>query len=430
MLKKKTTKINFLEECLFRCIEYCKEYSSFLSDSLLSNLSSFMEKKQKKKYYNNILSNLDGILKKVSSNDEFILLQNDLKDMVSLARKEKYISDSYGMKIISIINSDHIKNLVDSLLKEYMSIEKDDFKLPKLKKKSISLPKENTEMKREITYAYIGDVLYEHMKSTNRKPFVEFNLDSFLYEKELYDECVKKHDFKLFRDLNNYELSKLSPSEKKRRIYVKSMFELDVLLHDLSDSNLSDYFKVSGLLVDNIYSDIHQFYHEQSHVEELMNLTKEVYGSKNHLDYYRKKSKMFLRNIKETDEFDIYYEESVKLLKQHKYSMFSFISSVIPSYEDIILSLNKKIIQNISSNIDLYLENINFISQVFRYMKATDVVIFYQELKHVLTSISLTKKTHSSIVLLQSVICNYLSNLLEISVDEVLKYYLKEEKIF
>ena len=162
----------------------------------------------------------------------------------------------------------------------------------------------------------------------------------------------------------------------------------------------------------------------------LMNLTRDVYGSKYLLESYRKKSKLFLQDMRETGKIDFYYQESIQILNEYQYSIFSSISSIVPTYQDIIKALNQKILSNISSNIDLYLESITSISQVFEYMKSTDIVSFYHEFKHILTTVSLKKKTYSKIIILQEEVCKYLSDLLEIPIDEVLVYYLKEEKIF
>ena len=398
MIPKKN-KMDVIENCLYTCVNYCESYSSFLCKSLLGNLNSFFES-NKTRYITNINSNLDGIIKKINDTDKYTELQNELRDIVLTSKEDKYITDSYVNTMYKIINSNNIKDLFNALLKEYISFDEKDkvVRLPKLRKKdtSIILPKVNTDIVRKLSYSYIGDELYEHISSG--KSVNVINNDSIMYEKELYDESLSKGVLSLYNDLNKYEMSKLSSFEKKRRIYVKSMFKIDMLLNNLND--IEDYYCVSSLLVDNLYSDINTFFDDKNILDNLDKIMKEIYSSKKQLEIYKNKSNSFIKNTK------IY-----KVNKSNKYSMFSNITKVIPTYFDIINVLNNRIIFNISSNIDLYLDHIDtLVEQVCMYMNTADVIKFYQEIRNVL----INKKMLTKLIMLSSLISddNILSNIL------------------
>ena len=420
-------KLEVIDKCILLFIKYNKHYSNFLGQTLEANYNSFKDNVntgRKNRYINNIENNLDSITKiedKKYNEDLYNNVIEDSKSYIKKSYKDGLIDSTYSRYLDSLIKGIS-KDIIISFIKEYESlcyIKKEVKKVkPKKKTSVIILPKETDKKEIKIEYLKVNDLIYMHMKAMNEFPFMEFDNDSFMLEVKQYNDSVNSNKLTIFNDLNKYELSKLAPFEKKRRNYVRNMFKTESKIKSLK-YDTEEYFKTCLDIVNNLYVELNDFDDNNSSLDKLLKMTKLSYGGKRQLESYKE----IIKNV------DINCLINCNFVD--RYTAFSDINAPVPNYDDIIRLLNKRIIDKISFNIDDYINNIDKVfDNVCEYMVENDIIEFYKEFKNVLNTISLKKNMNNIIIKLQENVSKKLCGILNISEDEVISEYLKEEKMY
>ncbi len=418
-------KIFVINHCLEMCVGYCKIYSSFLGECLLQNIHMFIENvysSQKKKYIKKIINHIDSLERieiKKYDKEQFEFLKNGLKEYIKISFKDKIINSSYSRHLVTLVDKKSFKNIVLAFLNECEKFTIKESKPKKIVKKNptIDLPILSNEGKKKITYAQKDGLLYEHMIISEGTSTMIFNENSFLCEKEEYFECVQNGDFSLFQDLDSYELTILSPFERKRRIFVKSMFEIEREIYLLDENHLDDFYNVAETIVDNLYKELNDFHLDYFLTESLFQLTRKTYGSRQLLNSYH-------QAIERVGDV----QHKVVIVSSN---YFDNLNKHIPTKEDILKVVYNKIIDNIPIQMDIYIQNLNILfEQVCEYMTIDEIIYFYHSVQDVLSQRSLEKNYHNSLIDLQKYCCLKIVSLTGLSDNEVLSNYLREDRIF
>lgn len=362
-----------------------------------------------------------------------------LKQTVLLQYDEKKISSKFMKKLIQMIEStDNCSTLLDTLIDMYLELEENEKK--RIKKKDcsfVSSPLQIVSKKENQTIQIFTDkngYIYLNIGSLNG--VMTLDKKSFAYENRLYDECFLHHqDFDIWSHLPG----KLSPFEKRRKIFIQSMYALETNLLLLKKKEIDitypveKYFVYSKQILDYLYKEVLSFKEKNTVLDTLNEMTVSFYGCHRLLPIYDSLVKAFDSKI--IDE--VVGSEIMRTVHECKtqsaYVEFKNISHVVPTLEDIMELLNLRILKNIHIDFEKYFTNIEYnLTQVTQYMQVSEILQVYEEMKYVLSrsSISATRKMITRYKSLQATIAKILSNRLGISESAVIQQYLKEDLLY
>lgn len=411
-----------------KLLEYIDKYSSSIANSLhiawsnYQNKDSSTAKKERSiKKIEKKINQLINIEAKKKLNDQKSL--DNLKGLVELSD----ISSKYKTNYIDMINDSlTYGELLEKLVLNYIEMEKKEEQQLQNIKEKVVLPKRKKDLViskvvDKNNYLYFnfkkkGDILLIDKKSLNN-------------EYSLYCKCLKeKTSFDIW---NNLEY-KLSPFEKRRKIYIQNVYKLEKDMLDMKKKKvditypLEKYYYFAKLIVDNLYKELTFFKANEDIYNKLMDMTITKYSFSRLLTLY---NELVLKiENSELDRNIISEFQRVASIYKKKSDYIIFRGSLwgVPTFKDLLIVLNKRIISSIDNNINNYFNDLNYkINRVTKYMKIEEIVLLYNEFKNKLVKLNL--KTEDLLIkynLLQEVIIDIIVNKFGINKDEVLTKYL------
>lgn len=413
-------------------LELVKEYSLSIYNSLNVGWQNYVANKdsgKNKKYKEKLEKNLDKLSKKERLDKSFI---DKTLECIDELQKASLLNSRYKNSLIS--NIKNVKSLSEYfkyLLNKYDEmIEFENRK--EIYNKRINIPDMPLKINcKEYCVQDNNGYYYYHVKKVNGNMVVVPS--SLKAEKQLYKNALENNK-EVFKEINND--IKLSPFERKRRIYIDNVFQLDRLIKQLYEKNvdiahpIEKYYLYSDKIVDGLYYELNRDIEKKDIFDYIMNTTVDNFSYEEVANRYSKCVKKLNSGVKKLDSsiIDILNDESVKLKSKGKYSLYSNISGLVPSVGDIYNIVNKKIISSLKRN---YKDNILKVNDIVnsntRYMNENDIIEYYNEYKDVLTynkcNIELFKVLQKSIV-------EVLSKKYHIDKKKVFEELLKEAKIF
>lgn len=438
-------RLNFINKLYILNLSFVVECSESVYNSLKiawSNYTNVVNSINKR------TRNLDKIYKNLEKLKNIEIKKISLDKLSSIKDKNiKYINEIFNKDIINIKykrkivhymrNFESLSEIMEYLIKIYIDLEKKTMEKKEEKDETITLPKIKKNHEYKISYVIDkNNYLYSNVILENGAMI--FDKKSFMQEKKKYKYALKSMCY-LFDKVDDNV--KLSPFEKKRRIYIQSMFDLESNLINLSKKKLDitypieKYFLYSRYIVEYIYKDVTDFkLNKNSVLNYMMDLTKETYGCNKLISKYDIISIRFNNDLKEVDRYIV--DELVRdsnNIKNNDYIEFKNIGGIIPSIIDIYGVINNKIKRNVGVFLKDYLKNIkNNMNLATRYMSIADIVDFYREIKNVLLRDyrSYGNRTSDYIIEIQRVTVKILSNRLNKDENVILSEYLKEERFY
>ena len=360
---------------------YVEEISVFLGNSLLDNFDMLKNASSELKYSRS-LTNIKNNLAKLSKLElkRPIAYSKTIEGNRSILNEFKDIDNDYRSFINKKFRSiNYIYELYEFLIFEY----------DKYREKIVIDKKE--EPKHIIKYV-IDDKgqIYDNMDYINQT--LIFVKSSFMNEKWKFYNCLKKNkplDLEIPVELG----SEVSPLEKKRRIYIKSMFDLYSSINQMSrlkynlNYPVSQFFTFATSLVSYLYKENFEYSRKDIYLNRLWKETIKSYGCSNGLERYEKLYWSFTNSLPSLDkEVLIEYNLASNKEKIKKSNIvFKDIKGLIPTVVDIYSVYNNLVISKIGDNYSYYLGNFeDRIKESIKYMDVKDMVSFYNSFKAVL----------------------------------------------
>lgn len=437
-------KLNFINKVYLLNLSFIEECSQSIYNSLkiawYNYIDSASSTNKKTRNLDKMNKNLDKFKniekKKIDSNKLNDIKIKNIKYINEIFNRE-LIDIKYKRKVIrSIQHFNSLSEIIEYLLHIYIKLEKDVTE-KNIQKDMIDLPKIKKNIDFKISYVIDkNNYLYSNVILENGA--LVFDKKSFTKEKKKYKYALV-NKCELFEELTDGV--KLSPFEKKRRIYIQSMFDLERNLISLSKKKLDitypieKYFFYSRVIVDYMYKDITDFsLNKNTVLNYLSKVTKEAYGCDKIINEY---DLMCINLYNQLNDVDKYIVDELKResddIKKCDYIEYKNIEGVVPSIIDIYQVINNRIKKNVGVFLKDYLKNIkNNMTLVTKYMSIKDIVDLYFEIKNFLIRnyMSYGNKVSDYIIEIQKVCVGILSNRLKIDEDMVLADYLKEEKFY
>ncbi len=252
-------------------------------------------------------------------------------------------------------------------------------------------------------------------------------------EKVLYKNALRDNK-EIFKEINKD--IKLSPFEKKRRIYIENIFNLDKLIKQLYEKKiditypLEKYYIYSDMIVDGLYHEVNRFVLKRDIFDYIMNATIANFNYEEVANNYAKCVKKVNVEFLKLDDIvkNEFIDDSKRIKSKDQYTCYKNIDGIVPSVGDIYSVVNKMVIKGLVNNYqDNHLKMDEYIKSCTKYMNEKEIVEYYREYKDVL--INKTSYTECFIVLQKSVV-DILVNKFHYSEKVVFDEYIKEEKIF
>lgn len=439
-------KIELINMVFINTINYVNNYSEFIANSLYLNWQKIIETTKKDRYLEKLNKNIEKIKKfEVKQvNDKFIqevivsnllLINKNLKNVDSRYCK-RMMEEIQKFKYISLI----LIYLLDEYLKCYGNSSKNNIKseqsVNNIKpNKSHDIEKDDLiELPQMKAVAMVSfdksENCYVHIKIIDSKMILDE--ESFKLEKEKYHSALIKNEEEPFITDNTLRYSSF---EKKRRVYVKSMYELDKNLLGLINKRVDitypvdKIFKCAREIVDNIYKEIVNYNKDKTVLNSLFNLTTDSFGSVSKILLYADLYEYLIGVIPSLDE--IVKEEvtssSMYMIEEKGYKEFRNIESIIPTIDDLYKAANEKIIVYVCQNRMTILNNIEVLSIYTKYMSEKEISTLYKEVKYMMIQDMMSTKYF---VDLQKSIVNIIKNRFKVDDEYIFKYVLEDEKLF
>ncbi len=409
-------------------INYVEMFSSNVFVSLNLAFSKLVDKSVGKSKRENGIEKFTKCIEKIKK-IEVKRIDNELFSLIK-HNNINYVS-SYNFKLKNKVLS-KIKDfkLYSEFLDFYLSLY-----VKEINKKNIKIKTKNEEISnkevvielpvlKKDSFLIIDGYMYSNlMYDSDNNLIIDF--EAFSREKDKYNKYISMDKKKLFLEPLN---GTLSVSEKKRRIYLQSMFELDKKFNKLnnmevnSSYNIELLFEYIKLIIDNLYKDLLRNISTKNVYDMLYNLTIEEYSIENKLSNVE----IFINEL--SWKISKLNNEDYSGIKRDidKYGiMFIDSNNLLPNLEDIYYILNKKIIKNINNYYNDYSSNKLLLERVTKYMDINSLVIFYNELKNIL--IRNNKLSNSKYLNLRDNIVNIIINKNKLDRDTIIKEILKEE---
>lgn len=449
-------RIKFIDDLFLLNVKYVSLFSESLFNSLDIGWANYTDKKNSNKKRDR---NLDKILKIIEKLKVIELKKKDMYELDYILKSISFIEANlfmnlerkYYKKILCVVkDSNSLSELLLLLCNEYSNLldnydkNVDEFKkesnivLPVTKEaKKVASDRLERQSKKINKISYIkdkhDDIVY-HIKYENDVMILDMN--SFNYEKNKYKEALNV----LAENFDFREDMRLAPCEKKRRIFIQSMFQLEKNLNLFSKKEITitypieKYFMFSKEIVDNLYRELIDFHQKENVFDYLLIKTKEVYGCERLIDKYDLIVMEFEKNIKELDKYicEELYLSSLKARKSSEYIEFKNSKGMVPSVTEIYVIINNRVMKGLNSYINEYLKNIKYnVGRVTKYMTINEVVLFYEEIKTIIMRnyVQYSNKITYYMVELQDTLSGILSERLNISKEKVIIEYFKEEII-
>lgn len=411
-----------------KLLEYIDKYSSSIANSLhiawsnYQNKDSSTAKKERSiKKIEKKINQLINIEEKKKFNDQKSL--DNLKGLVELSD----ISSKYKTNYIDMINDSlTYGELLEKLVLNYIEMEKKEEQQLQNIKEKVVLPKRKKDL---VISKVVDKNKYLYFNFKKKGDILLIDKKSLNNEYSLYCKCLKeKTSFDIW---NNLEY-KLSPFEKRRKIYIQNVYKLEKDMLDMKKKKvditypLEKYYYFAKLIVDNLYKELTFFKANEDIYNKLMDMTITKYSFSRLLTLY---NELVLKiENSELDRNIISEFQRVASIYKKKSDYIIFRGSLwgVPTFKDLLIVLNKRIISSIDNNINNYFNDLNYkINRVTKYMKIEEIVLLYNEFKNKLVKLNL--KTEDLLIkynLLQEVIIDIIVNKFGINKDEVLTKYL------
>lgn len=424
-------------------LNYVNDYSEFLYNSLSLNWNNITSVSNNARHLDKIKKNLDKLYK-IENKKSFLI--NVQTIIVENKNKLEEFNDSLSSKTLKKVLSqlDECSSLRD-ILQLYLNLYNDCNKVKSKKKenleevvKSIKLKDNKCNKDNSCDKDLINKLVFSEGKDGKyysniliiaNKMFLD--KDSFDCEVALYNETLYKHKYLDFlEDKKNY-----STFEKKRRIYIKSMFEIDRNMVLLSQKKVDitfpveKMFKIAKDLIDYIYIEIIEYEEATSVLKTLANLTIEAYGTKRKIKMYEELIDNTFDKLNNVD--DLVYQEVINTAKsvilKNGYRDFKNISTIFPTINDVYKAVNEKIISYLRRNINFVLSNKKDLSLFVSYMSLKEIVDLYTIIKDEIYSNQLETKYF---IVIQKNIVSILTNKFDLTETDILSTILKESKLY
>lgn len=451
MAKKKESfveKKELINKLFINTVKYVNSYSEFVANSLYLNWQKFIETTKKDRYVEKLNKNIEKIkkLENRQVDDKFIqevvvnnllLINRNLKN-VDARYCKRMMEEIQKFKSISLI----LRYLLDEYLKYYDDNSKQDVEVEQLvnsiklkktcdKEKDNDIDIELPQMKAVATISLDkSENYYVHIKIIDSKML--FDEESFKLEKEKYHKALTENKEEPFI---TDDTLKYSSFEKKRRIYIKSMYELDKTLWNLINKKVDitypvdKVFKCAGDIVDNIYKELVNYNNDKTVLNNLLNLTISSYGSVSKLLLYADLYEYLMGAIPSLDEItrEEVINSSKYMIVEKGYKEFRDIEGVFPSIDDLYRAANEKIIIYVCQNRMMIINNLDFLNIYTRYMSEKEISKLYKELKYMMVQDRVSTKYF---VDLQKFIVKIINVRFKLEEDYIFKEILKDEKLF
>lgn len=433
-------KIVILNKLYFYNLNFVFECSESLFNSLKIGWTNYIDeanssnKKERnlEKVYKNI-EKLESIEKK-KINTEFL---NDIKGNNIKYFEANYVDGNlkYKKKVINQIKGiNYLSEMFKYIIENYIYFNNSE---KKEKSSVVMLPRKKEVVEEKQSYI-IDKNGYLYMNVIYENGAMILDKKSIDIEKRIYRKALQCEE-EIFEKIDSN--TKLSPFEKKRRIYIQSMFDLEKNLLNLEQKSIDitypieKYFMYSKSIVDNLYKELTSFKeNKMSVLNNLMDITIKNFGCGKLLGKYDYIVSRFIKKLSDADQYiiDELYDTSIRL-KQTDYMDFKNIEGMVPSMIDIYQIVNKKIIRSVGVFITDYIKNIDYsINVVTKYMSVGEVVELYFEIKNVLlnNSLSYGNRLTKYLIDLQKIVVKIIKSKTSYDSEYILNEYLKEECLF
>ena len=436
-------KKDFINKLFTFSLSYVNKYSSFIYEGLENSWTLYVNNQdsstKKKRYYDKLIKDIDKLAlieNKKSSYYDYSFIAEDIKncvDSLEFRCSSKFVKST--MQDVNFIGS--LSQLLKLLLKKYDAINR---KIKKNKdsyeKENIVLPQRNNLKKQSISYIVDKNgYIYANLKMDNNALIVDKK--SFQYECKLFNDAIVE-DKELNMVVPNDVEGRISPYEKKRRIYIQTMLDLGKTMNKLKKKKIDlthpieSYFYCSKILVDNLYKEMCDFGDKKSILNLLLNETVKAYGSERMLTDYENISIRLIDNMKSLDKYSVdeLNETSKSTREKRNYLCFMNIKYAVPIVTDIYTVLNDKLILSVNNNYKSYFVDLEeTVNRFTKYMSVPEIVRLYSELKDAI----FTKNQFTSSVMnekyiqLQMLISKKIGEKMNISDESATSEFLKEE---
>ncbi len=422
-------------------LKYVNNYSEFVANSLNLNWNKFLEAPKKDRYLEKIKKSIDKIRKNEDKQiDEKYIQEIIISNLLYINKNKNDYDLRYTKKImLDIQKFKLLSDILEYLLQEFISnVDKPIIKrekqitIPQKKEKKIvenvqiELPKKKNKVvvssdKNGSYYMHINFV--DNVMVLDNASF-QLEVDSF------YKELRFKRDFKFNEDNLKY-----SSFEKKRRIYVKSMYDIDLILMNLLDKKIDitypvdKIFKCAREIVNNIYKEIVTLENGKSVLNNLMNLNIEKYGSSKQIELYNKLMSHLDESIPKLDIFvrNEILDSSKSFIVDNGYKEFRNIKEIFPNSKELYIAANEKIISYVRQDFSNLLKNLELLKIYTKHMNIDEIVKLYNVLKN-----EMLKERVKTLyfISLQRKIFELIKNKFECDDEVIFKEYLLEDKLF
>ncbi len=440
-------KKDFIDKLFTFSLSYVNKYSSFIYEGLDNTWNLYIHSQQsatkRKRYHDKLVKDIEKLSTiegRKSSYYDYSLIADDIRnciDSMEFKASARFVKDL--MQEIYYIGS--LSQLLLFLLDKNDEIDRKIIKkeIKKLKEDKILLPQKMVVKKQTISYV-VDKNGYIYSNLAKDKNTLVFDKKSFQYENKLFDEAVSE-DKELLMIIPNDVEGKISPYEKKRRIYIQTMLDLIKRINKLASKKIDithpveQYYYCSKTLVDNLYKEICDLGEKKSVLNLLLNETIKAYGCERMLREYEHVSIRFIDKMKELDTYssDELYNTSLVTREKGSYFCFRNIEYPIPLLKDIYKVLNDKLILSVNINYKEYFSNLeNTLDRFTKYMDEEEIVRLYSEFKDVIFKKSKYSSTvmNEKYIQLQMVVSKIISKKMNISIENATNNYLNEEVVY
>ena len=397
--------------------------STFLAGSSSVNWNNYVShygSNRDTRYLNNIKKILKKI-KEIESKKEL-----DIKQIISdnIEILSKYKNPENIKYINSLIN--RIKS-ADSLYSLFNIL------IERFKTRVVVKDKKEKSSNKRVTIKYVLDKeghIYANMASVNGVLY--FDKKSFQNEVLLFNEGIENGKL-LGLEIPKKYGNKLSLLEKKRRIYLKTMFNLNSEMSNICNKELDylfpidKYFNYANQIVANLYKELFEYNKKDN---KLWQETIANYGCARCLLLYESIYWRVINKFQYVDDRILMEYIDVTSLEKIRSEnvLFKDISSIIPSPEDIYYALSNLIIKNTNNNFNYYLKDLDRLRKSIHYMTIQQIVDFYNCFKKLLRE---KDKNNHYYIEVQRIFAEEISVRTNIKdLKEVVSTYLREDIVF
>lgn len=430
MLTKNSVFVNnirVINMLILKLIEYINKYSVNIASSLHINWLNYLDNKSNNSKKNRSLEKIDRKLEQLKNIElrKQLKKEKDIENLLGLLESTD-ISGRYKKVLEKIINNNTLSDIFKELINYYKEVKFKELQLQKANEEKVDLPKK----KQDFVFKKIIDKNnYLYLNLVKNGSLLTIDKRSLNNEFILYNKCLKKGDtFDVWGEFSN----KLSPFEKRRKIYIQSVYKLEKDMLDMKKKKvditypLEKYYYFAKLIVDNLYKELTFFKANEDIYNKLMDMTITKYSFSRLLTLYNELVLKIENSELDRNIISEFQRVASIYKKKSDYIIFRGSLWVVPTFKDLLIVLNKRIISSIDNNINNYFNDLNYkINRVTKYMKIEEIVLLYNEFKNKLVKINL--KTEDLLIkynLLQEVIIDIIVNKFGINKDEVLTKYL------